>query len=42
MDSWKRFHEKSLPNKKDYSSLNMETLHMLIIVMEKQYMKNLK
>ena len=27
MDSWKRFDEKSLPNKEDfYSSLNMEDI----------------
>ena len=36
MDSWRRFDETLLPEKEDfYSNLNMETLQMLIISIQK-------
>ena len=42
MDSWERFDETSSPDKEDfYSSLNMEKLQILIIGMQKEYLKNL-
>ena len=43
MDSWNRFNETSLPDKKDfYSCLNIKFLKILIKHMQREYLKNLK